>query len=101
MAAQGIAIDQRCELTTAAKDHILEIGWNPDYGARPLRRTLQREIESHIARMLLDQRCEAGCTIVVDAADGEFTFDLQHMASEVAAGTESAADASEPAASRA
>ena len=97
MAAQGIAI----ELTTAAKDRILEIGWNPDYGARPLRRTLQREVESHIARMLLDQRCEAGCTIVVDAADGEFTFDLQHMASEVEAGTESAADASEPAAGRA
>ncbi len=98
MSAQGIGV----ELTTAAKDHILEIGWNPDYGARPLRRTLQREVENHIARLLLDQSCETGCTINVDVADGEFRFDVQiAVAPELENGAQAAADASaEPAASR-
>ena len=74
MAEQGIGV----ELTTAAKDRILEIGWNPDYGARPLRRTLQRAIENQVARMLLEGTCESGCTVFVDVAGDEFTFDVQH-----------------------
>ena len=76
MAAQGIGV----ELTTAAKDRVLELGWNPDYGARPLRRTLQREVENHIARLLLDQSCDDGCTVHVDVADDDFTFDVQEAA---------------------
>ncbi len=70
LAAQGIAV----ELTTAAKDRVLALGWNPDYGARPLRRTMQREIENRIAGMLLEGACQAGCTVEVDVKDGEFEF---------------------------
>ena len=61
-------------LTTAAKDRVLALGWDPNYGARPLRRTMQREIENVIARMLLRNECGEGDTVRVDAADGEFTF---------------------------
>ncbi len=63
------------ELTTAAKDLVLAMGWDPNYGARPLRRTMQREIENVIARMLLRHECGEGSTVRVDAADGEFSFD--------------------------
>ncbi|MDE2869290.1 MAG: AAA family ATPase [Chloroflexota bacterium] len=63
------------ELTTAAKDLVLAMGWDPNYGARPLRRTMQREIENVIARLLLKNECGAGSTVRVDAADGEFRFD--------------------------
>ena len=67
---QGIGV----ELTTAAKDRVLAIGWDPNYGARPLRRTIQREIENVIARMLLEGDCKSGCLVTVDVADNEFTF---------------------------
>ena len=95
MAAQGIGV----ELTTAAKDRVLELGWNPDYGARPLRRTLQREVENHIARLLLDQSCDAGYRVRVDAADDDFTFDVQETAPEVNGAT--AETSPEPAATNA
>ena len=72
---QGIAV----ELSTAAKDRVLALGWNPAYGARPLARTIKREIENRIAQMLLDQRCQAGCVIDVDVEDDEFTFDTRQV----------------------
>ena len=62
------------ELTTAAKDRVLALGWDANYGARPLRRTMQREVENVIARMLLRNECGAGSTVRVDVAEGEFTF---------------------------
>jgi ATP-dependent Clp protease ATP-binding subunit ClpC len=67
---QGVGV----ELTTAAKDRVLAIGWDPNYGARPLRRTIQREIENVIARMLLEGECKAGCLVTVDVVDQEFSF---------------------------
>ena len=63
------------ELSTAAKDRVLALGWDPNYGARPLRRTMQREIENVLARMLLRSECGEGSTVRVDAEDGEFTFE--------------------------
>ena len=76
--------DQRIdvELTTAAKDRVLAMGWDSNYGARPLRRTMQREIENVIARMLLRHECGAGSTVRVDVAAGEFTFEA--VAADVA-----------------
>ena len=68
---QGIGV----VLTTAAKDRILALGWDPNYGARPLRRTIQREIENVIARMLLEEECTVGSLVTVDVKDDEFTFE--------------------------
>jgi ATP-dependent Clp protease ATP-binding subunit ClpA len=57
-------------VTDAAKDRILELGWDPEYGARPLRRTIQREVENRVAKLVLEDRCPEGCDVVVDVDDG-------------------------------
>jgi ATP-dependent Clp protease ATP-binding subunit ClpC len=67
---QQIAI----ELTQAAKDLLVEEGYNPMYGARPLRRTVQRMIETPLSRALLTNEYGAGDMIDVDAQNGELRF---------------------------
>nr|WP_296067041.1 ATP-dependent chaperone ClpB [uncultured Actinoplanes sp.] len=57
------------ELTEAARRHIAAEGFDPVYGARPLRRHLQREVETRIGRALLGGDVGDGCTIVVDHTD--------------------------------
>jgi ATP-dependent Clp protease ATP-binding subunit ClpC len=54
------------EVTQAAKDHLIELGWDPAYGARPMRRVIQNQIEDVLAEHLLLNRYEPGATIVVD-----------------------------------
>ena len=58
------------ELTEAAKDYIIEGGYDPTYGARPLKRYLQKHVETLAARMILSGDIRAEDTIVIDAADG-------------------------------
>ena len=59
-------------LTTAAKDYIVENGYDPMYGARPLRRYLQKTVETLSAKLILSGNVDAGDEIVidVDAAEG-------------------------------
>ena len=64
----------RLELTDAAKEAVLEAGWDPAYGARPLKRALQRLVENPLARALLERRFADGDTVRADAADGELVF---------------------------
>ncbi|MCI0344533.1 MAG: ATP-dependent Clp protease ATP-binding subunit, partial [Chloroflexi bacterium] len=54
------------EVTQEAKDHLIKLGYDPSYGARPLRRVIQNLIEDVLAEHLLLGRYEAGSTIVVD-----------------------------------
>jgi ATP-dependent Clp protease ATP-binding subunit ClpB len=54
------------ELTEAARRHIAAEGFDPVYGARPLRRYLQRELETRIGRALLSGDVQDGATIIVD-----------------------------------
>jgi len=59
------------EVTQAAKDHLIKLGWDPAFGARPLRRTIQNLIEDVLAEHLLLNKYPAGTTIEVDmGADG-------------------------------
>ena len=58
-------------LTDAAKELIIERGYDPLYGARPLRRVLQSSVETLVARTILRGDISAGSTITVDACDGE------------------------------
>ena len=53
-------------LTDAAKKHLVSVGYEPAYGARPLKRTLQKEIETPLARMLLKGEVRDGMTVEVD-----------------------------------
>ncbi|HYA09214.1 MAG TPA: hypothetical protein VEG24_06455, partial [Gaiellaceae bacterium] len=62
------------ELTDAAKEALAEAGWDPAYGARPLKRAIQRLVENPLALRLLDGEFADGDRVVVDASDGELTF---------------------------
>ena len=62
------------ELTDAAKDVIAEEGWDPSFGARPLKRAIQRLIENPLARHLLEGDFGEGDTVLVDAENGEIAF---------------------------
>jgi ATP-dependent Clp protease ATP-binding subunit ClpB len=63
------------ELTDAAKEAIAEAGWDPAYGARPLKRALQRLVENPLALRLLEGEFGEGDTIRVDAVGGELVFE--------------------------
>ncbi len=61
------------ELTGAGRDFIIDGGYDPVYGARPLKRFLQKNVETLAARMILSGEVLDGQTIVIDAKDGELT----------------------------
>ena len=63
------------ELTDAAKEVLAEAGWDPTYGARPLKRALQRLVENPLAQRLLEGEFAEGDTIRVDAQNGELVFE--------------------------
>jgi ATP-dependent Clp protease ATP-binding subunit ClpB len=63
------------ELTDAAKEVLAEAGWDPTYGARPLKRAIQRMLENPLALRLLEGEFEEGDTIRVDEQDGELVFE--------------------------
>jgi ATP-dependent Clp protease ATP-binding subunit ClpA len=70
LAEQDLAI----ELTDAAQDYLVEVGYDPVYGARPLKRAIQRELENPIATQILANNFTAQDTILVDVADAALTF---------------------------
>ena len=62
-------------VTDAAKQILIEHGWDPVYGARPLKRAIQRMIQDPLAMLLLEGRFADGDTIEVDAAMGKLSFE--------------------------
>ena len=68
------------ELTEEAKEAVAEAGWDPTYGARPLKRAIQRMIENPLALRLLEGDFAEGDTVLVDVEDGELGFDKAHAA---------------------
>jgi ATP-dependent Clp protease ATP-binding subunit ClpB len=64
------------ELTDAAKQHLVRVGYDPAYGARPLKRALQREVETALGRQLLEGKVRDGQRVVVDydGRKGALTF---------------------------
>ena len=60
------------ELTDAAKDQVIENGYDPVYGARPLKRYLQKYVETLAARKILSGDVHAGDTLMLDVQNGEF-----------------------------
>jgi ATP-dependent Clp protease ATP-binding subunit ClpB len=71
LAERGITL----ELTDAAKEALADAGWDPAYGARPLKRAIQRLVENPLALRLLEGDFGDGDTIRVDAVDGELVFE--------------------------
>ena len=60
-------------LTDSAKRFVVDSGYDPVYGARPLKRFLQKHVETLAARLILADQVHAGDTIVIDVTDGELT----------------------------
>jgi ATP-dependent Clp protease ATP-binding subunit ClpB len=76
LADRGISL----ELTDAARETITEAGWAPTYGARPLKRALQRLVENPLALRLLEGAFADGDTVRVDARDDELVFEKTELA---------------------
>jgi len=72
-ANKGISL----EFTDAANDFILEKGYDPKYGARPLRRTIQKYIEDDLTEKYFLGKIKPGARIKVDAADGEIIIEAK------------------------
>ena len=63
------------EVTQAAKEHLAEVGFDPVYGARPLKRAIQREVQDPLALHLLRGEFKEGDTVQVDARNGAIVFE--------------------------
>jgi len=70
LAEQGLSI----ELTDAAREWLADEGYDPQFGARPLRRTLQRRVENPLALRLLEGEFSPGDVVVIDASEEGLVF---------------------------
>ena len=61
-------------LSEAAKDLLAIEGYDPQFGARPLKRVIQHEVENRVARAILDGTIRDGDTIEIDAHDGKLVL---------------------------
>jgi len=71
--------DMGFTLTPPALDKLAEAGFDPVYGARPLKRAIQQQIENPLATEILSGKFAAGDTIVADIADGMIAFSKEHL----------------------
>ncbi|MBV0893871.1 ATP-dependent Clp protease ATP-binding subunit [Microbacterium sp. NC79] len=76
--------DMTVELSASAKDRLIEIGYDPALGARPLRRAMQREVEDQLSERILHGQLHSGDHIKVDFADGAFAFETGPRGEKVA-----------------
>jgi ATP-dependent Clp protease ATP-binding subunit ClpB len=89
----GIQIERLCErlaeqkislkLMEGARNYLTEVGYDPVYGARPLKRAIQRELENPIATLLLEGKFVAGDTIYIHRAKEGLRFDNQPPSASV------------------
>jgi ATP-dependent Clp protease ATP-binding subunit ClpC len=73
-------LDIEIEVSPAAVDWIAERGHQPEFGARPLRRTIERQVDDRIADLVLDERLAAGQRLRIDAQGAELTFEVADAA---------------------
>ncbi|WP_013324856.1 ATP-dependent chaperone ClpB [Gloeothece verrucosa] len=79
LSEQKISLD----LTNAAQDYIVNVGYDPTYGARPLKRAIQRELENPLAMKILEQSFIEGDTVVIDCVDNALTFNKDQVQDHV------------------
>ncbi len=72
----------RVELTDSARDLLIEEGYDPVYGARPLKRTIQRRVLDPLALRVLEGEFREGDAITLDGARGELTFEKKELAAK-------------------
>ncbi len=67
-------MEMRLQITDAALQLVAEAGYDPVYGARPLKRAIQQQIESPLSKLILSGKFGPKDTVVVDAGNGQLTF---------------------------
>ena len=77
LAERHISVD----LTEAARQRLIHVGYDPAFGARPLKRAIQKEIETPLARKLVAGEIHDGQTVRINAGDGQMTFEVERTAS--------------------
>ncbi len=70
LAQRGLSL----QLTDAAKARLAELGWDPRYGARPLKRAIQKHLEDALAHRIIAGELASGDAVTVDSIDGSLTF---------------------------
>jgi ATP-dependent Clp protease ATP-binding subunit ClpC len=70
------AQDMEVEFTDGAVELLAEEGFDPEFGARPLRRTIQRQVDNELSRMVLGGSINPGDKVVVGAEEGRLTFEV-------------------------
>ena len=86
--------DMTIEVSDDAKDKLIEIGFDPTLGARPLRRAMQREVEDRLSEKILHGELESGDHVKVGVENGQFTFDTAPRGDKVAIGVGTAGEIS-------
>ncbi|MDJ1113843.1 ATP-dependent Clp protease ATP-binding subunit [Microbacterium dauci] len=84
--------DMTVALTDAAKDKLIEIGFDPTLGARPLRRAMQREVEDQLSERILRGELNAGDHVKVDVEAGKFAFETTRQEGREAVGVGAAGE---------
>ena len=74
--AQGVTL----QITDEAMDWLADRGFQPEFGARPLRRTIQREVDNRLSSMLLNGRLQPGQHVTVAREDDALTFQVTDQA---------------------
>ncbi len=72
-----LARDITVELTERAKDYIAEVGFDPVYGARPLKRALYDVVEDRLAELILEDKVTEGASVTFDVVDDEVVVDIK------------------------
>ena len=83
--------DMTVELTVAAKERLIEVGFDPALGARPLRRAVQHEVEDRLSEKILLGELKSGDHVNVDFVDAEFVFTTTSRDAAVSVGINAAA----------
>ena len=65
------------ELTDAAREHIIRVGYDPAFGARPLKRAIQKELETPLARKLVGGEVKDGQKVIADVRGGEMILNVE------------------------
>jgi ATP-dependent Clp protease ATP-binding subunit ClpB len=64
----------KIEVTQKAIDHIAKVGFDPQFGARPIKRVIQKEILNELSKIILQEKVNKDSVIVVDEQSGGLTF---------------------------
>ena len=65
------------EITPGARSHLAKLGYDPAYGARPLKRVIQREVVDRVATTILEGEAPEGSTVVVGLLGEEITIEIR------------------------